>query len=194
MNMSFPTLKVPMGRAVVPALLALTLFGTGCQRAPAPAPEGRAAEEFLGEDETSAVTSIADRQAAVGARADATLRPYHFDHARLNALGREKLDQIFAGDRGGEGDTVVVYLDLVGDAANGRHDAARRDDVTEYLAAQGLAEDRFQLEAGPNPHNTMFAASAEPPEQEGGGGGGLGEVFAEMFQGMAGAAGGGGGK
>jgi len=156
--------RLPTTRVRLAMLLALTVCAAGCQREPAA--EGRAGEDFLRDDETSAVTRIVDRQAAVGARTDATLRPYHFDHAGLNALGREKLDQVLAAgrDRDGQGGELVVYLDLAGDDANTQHADARRADVTDYLAAQGLSGERFRLESGFNPHNTMSAAAAAPTD------------------------------
>ena len=162
----FAKARVPMAM-----LLALTACGAGCQSGKDDAPEGRAAEDFLRDDETSAVTRIADRQAAAGARTDASLRAYHFTGAGLNSLGREKLDFILA-DRGpGDGDAdseLVLYVDLEGDAANRQHADARRASVSEYLTSHGgLAEGEFRLESGHNPHNTMSVVSAVPPKDAG---------------------------
>jgi hypothetical protein len=164
-NMSWITRQLFAARMPLAMVLALTMGGAGCQSDPHIAgTTGRAGEDFLREDETSAVTRLADRQIAVGARTDATLRPYHFRHAGLNALGREKLDFMLAdGDVGGD---LVVYLDLAGDPANRRHDAARADAVADYLTSRGLAEGEFRLEPGFNPYNTMSAAAAEPKESD----------------------------
>ena len=111
--------------------------------------EGRGAEEFLPDHQSSAVTRIVDRQVAAGARTDATLRAYHFDHARLNALGREKVDLVLehAGDEG----PLELYVDV-------SDSDAREAAVMDYLDGR-VAPDRVRLTAGPNPNNT-FAASA----------------------------------
>jgi hypothetical protein len=154
-------------RVPVAMLLALTACGGGCQSSDKDdVAEGRAGEDFLRDDETSAVTRIAERQTAAGARTDATLRPYHFNHARLNSLGREKLDFILAdrGEDGVDGETVV-YVDVEGDEANRQHADARRAAVTDYLASRGMSEGSYRLESGFNPHNTMSVVSALPPEK-----------------------------
>lgn len=158
----FAKARVPMAM-----LLALTACGGGCQSDKDEVGDGRAGEDFLRDDETSAVTRIADRQTAAGARTDATLRAYHFTHAGLNSLGREKLDFILA-DRGQAEGELVVYVDVEGDEANRRHADARRASVSEYLTSRaGLSEGEFRLESGFNPHNTMSVVSAVPPKEGG---------------------------
>lgn len=156
--------RVPMAM-----LLAVATCGGGCQSGKDDVAGGRAGEDFLREDETSAVTRIAERQVAAGARTDATLRAYHFTHAGVNSLGREKLDFILAdrgqGDGGGE---LVVYVDVGGDEANRQHADARRASVAEYLTSKGGLDDgEFRLELGHNPHNTMSVVSAVPPRDAG---------------------------
>lgn len=147
-------------------LLALAACGGGCQSDKDEVADGRAGEDFLRDDETSAVTRIVDRQTAAGARTDATLRAYHFTHAGLNSLGREKLDFILA-DRGQADGELVVYVDVEGDEANRQHADARRASVSEYLTSRaGLSEGEFRLESGFNPHNTMSVVSALPQETE----------------------------
>jgi hypothetical protein len=112
--------------------------------------EGRGAEHFLRDDETSAATRTLDRQVAAGAGDDATLRAYHFDRAGLNALGREKVDLIL--DDAGDEAPFDLYVD-VPDADD------RRAAVMEYL--EGITEpDRVRLMAGPNPDNAFSAAAA----------------------------------
>ena len=159
--MSWMTTSLAKSRVPLAMIIALTVCGGGCQSDREVA-KGRPGEEFLRDDETSAVTRIAERQMAAGARTEATLRAYHFDHAALNGLGREKLDFMLAG--AGEQGELVVYLDLAGDDANRQHAVARRADVTEYLGERGLAEGEFRLESGHNPHNTMSVVSAVPPK------------------------------
>jgi hypothetical protein len=163
---------VAKARVPLAMLLALTVCGGGCRSDKDGAADARPGEDFLRDDETSAVTRIADRQAAVGARTDATLRPYHFRRAGLNSLGREKLDQILAADEGADQDhvEVVVYVDVDGDEANRQHADARRAAVSDYLASRGLADGDVRLESGPNPYNTMSAASAAPKEKDAQGG------------------------
>ena len=167
-------------------LFALAVSGAGCQSQPAAT--GRAEEEFLRDDETSAVTRLATRQTAAGAASDATLRPYHFDHDRLNSLGREKLDLMAAEGpdlRSADGGEFVVYLDVAGDADGGRFTRGREADVAQHMTERGLDPNVLRIEAGPNPHNTMTVTSASPPKEETGDGG-LGALFAEIFKGPAG--------
>lgn len=162
---AFAGVRVPLAM-----VLALTVCGGGCRSDPEgrSARAGRPGDDFLRDDETSAVTRIAEQQIAVGARTDATLRPYHFDHAGLNALGREKLDLMLASGDGQRPGELVVYVDIAGDGANRRHAGARHAEVTDYLTSRGLAEGEFRLESGFNPHNTMSAVSAVPRQQEAG--------------------------
>lgn len=131
--------------------------------------EGRPAEEFLGVDEESAVTRLANEQVAAGARSDLTLRAYHFDEGELNSLGKEKLDFIFANGENKGGDKVVYIDASTGDDAAGKKLAqARHDAVKDYLLSTGLAENSFRLESGYNPNNTSAAALPKSAGAEGG--------------------------
>src|SRR5688572_28641465 len=131
-------------------LLVLATALAGCRTAQDGESSGNA-EKFLAEDETSAVTRLADGQSAAGAGTDATLRPYHFGHAALNPLGCEKLDLMLAHRDAGGSDPLVVYLDV--DPKHDAQDRDRRDDVTSYLLSHGLTEAEFAVKDGPNPDN-----------------------------------------
>ena len=103
-------------------------------------------DEFPPEGTVRAAHRIAEVQSASGARADATLRPFHFDAGRLNSLGEEKLDLMIQDDDLAE--PMVIYLDLP------ESDASRADRehaVMAYLGERGLGDDRVRLRAGTNP-------------------------------------------
>src|SRR5690349_5470096 len=69
-------------------------------------------EGFFPEDtgETRKTTQFADVMAASGARADATLYKHHFDGAKLNSLGEQKLSLMLKDDDSPA--PMTVYLDL----------------------------------------------------------------------------------
>lgn len=102
-------------------------------------------EHFVPDDQPHAVDHIAAAQAARGARADATLRPVHFNDAGLNSLGRQKLEFMLADEDAAQ--PVVVYLDL----PPASDPAPARQAVADYFKARGLAENQFRLVDGPNP-------------------------------------------
>ena len=103
-------------------------------------------DEFPPEGTARAARRVVEAQSAAGARADATLRPFHFDAGRLNSLGEEKLDLMLKDDDLAE--PMVVYLDLP-DADDRR--AAREQAVMAYLGERGLSDDQVRLKAGTNP-------------------------------------------
>ena len=93
----------------------------------------------------STISQATHAQAAAGAREDATLQPYHFEGAKLNSLGMDKLSLLVPNQPDSD---VIVYLNLKsGDAT-----AARRDAVSSYLKQCGVEASRVKLETGPNPH------------------------------------------
>ena len=69
---------------------AAVLFGAaaaaGCQT------DKSSMTDFFPAEEEQRVQHVAQIQAASGARADATLQPFHFDGGKLNSLGEAKLD------------------------------------------------------------------------------------------------------
>ena len=152
-----------MTRRIFTAGVSLALLAAVCGCRKDPHGESRGAEQFLGADETSAATRLADAQAAAGARTDATLRPYHFDHGRLNTLGRDKLDQMVAG-LPAEGE-LDIYLD-VQEVAVVDNAPAHNDEVESHLSSRGLERWQFRLHHGSNPDNTFSAASAMPEKAE----------------------------
>jgi hypothetical protein len=151
------------GTGVSLAALALAAALGGCQNDT----HADGAEQFLARDETSAVTRIVDRQKAAGARTDATLRAYHFDDARLNSLGREKIGLIL--DGAADGAPFDLYVDVSPDVET-TDPEARQAAVIAYLEDLGVP-DRVRLMTGPNPNNTVPAASLMPepaPDPQGG--------------------------
>ncbi len=93
---------------------------------------------------------IQDRQAAVGAAADAMLFDIHFDGAELNSLGQQKLSLMVQGKR----PTVPlkVYLNMPKDA-----DAGRQASVEKALEVAGLPKEQYAVAFGPNPAVLMPA-------------------------------------
>jgi hypothetical protein len=114
-------------------------------------------EQFQNDDEARAVRNVAGTQAAVGARADATLHSSHFNTSGLNSLGRDKLDLMLLD----EDSTLplVVYLDLPRpDEVKPDEAKSARQAVTDYLKGRGMPETQFKLVEGPNPH-TLHSAT-----------------------------------
>src|SRR4051812_3468386 len=85
-----------------------------------------------GTAQAAQVNAMMNAQAAAGARADATLYPFHFEGARLNSTGQEKLDRMLPDENGASHDAtaattdvanaspMTVYLDVPADDANRR--------------------------------------------------------------------------
>ena len=137
-----------VGMAAGAAMLA---FAAGCQ--PQPHDAVVHGEDFVPDESARSLHEFIAMEAANSARADATLRLYHFDNGILNSLGEERLDMML---RNGDANSpLVVYLDLPPeDADNTRRQTA----VTAYLKDRGLADEQIQFKAGPNPNVNSFAA------------------------------------
>jgi hypothetical protein len=152
-------------KTCIPAAAAVALLG-GCKSEPV-SESHRDAMEFNKAYEVSDVTRLADTQIALGARTDATLRPYHFNEAELNSLGREKINLMLRETGDDTTGKLVVYVDV---PATGEGDAekqlvkARQNAVSTYLVTSGRAEDSFRLEAGFNPNDTMTVSAMKPAE------------------------------
>lgn len=103
--------------------------------------------EFRPDAEPRQLDLIMREQAASGARADATLHGQHFDGAKLNSLGTQKLALMMADD-----DTapMVVYLAI---ATNYQHTSASTQAVQTYLRDHGMTANTFQVQVGANPYN-----------------------------------------
>ena len=132
-------------------LLSLGLAGsTGCANG-----TQEAADDFFpSADKYPQARQIIDIQVANGAREDATLQPFHFDGAKLNSLGEEKLALLVADEDEVEDADVVVYMNLpAGNLTN-----TRRDAVTAYLKAAGVESSHLKIASGPNPHLTTPSA------------------------------------
>lgn len=129
---------------LIEALAATALLAVGCHSSSTQPPMLHG-ENFVPDDQPHSVDNIAAAQAARGARADATLRPVHFNDAGLNSLGRQKLELMLADEDAVQ--PMVVYLDLPPASDAG----PARQAVGDYLKARGLAENQFRLVDGPNP-------------------------------------------
>src|SRR5688572_5549313 len=129
------------------------LLTAGCES------DRSALNEFFPQ-ENRPTDAFAAAHAQAGARHDATLQPHHFDGNELNALGRAKLDQMFAATGSGGTTpttgpaTTTIYLNLGGDRAD-----ARRGAALAYLGERGVDEDAVKFVAGPNPSVTSPAAA-----------------------------------
>jgi hypothetical protein len=129
--------------AAVLSLSGLTLIAlAGCQDT------GPKNSEFFTLDEVRSVDSAIDHQKANGDRQDAMLREQHFDGARLNALGRAKLDRMMA-----QSSTVTVYLP---DAPS----VERHQAVLAYANDHGRSETDLKIVNGLN-IDSHHPASAE---------------------------------
>ena len=156
-------------KTFLPAVAVAAMLG-GCRKSEPLADGERDAMEFNGACDVSAVSRIADTQTAIGARTDATLRPYHFNDAELNSLGRQKIDYMLKETGDDSTGKLVVYVDI----PTGEGDAekelvkARQGVVSKYLVSVGRAEDSFRLEAGFNPNDTVMVSSMKPAAAEDG--------------------------
>jgi hypothetical protein len=116
-------------------------------------------ERFVSSDREASVQAFNKMESASAARADATLRTYHFDGASLNSLGEERLDLILR--KGDSTNPLVLYLDLPADDSR---TAKRQATVTAYLKDHGLTEDQIALKSGPNPDvNSPVGPLLAPP-------------------------------
>ncbi len=152
-------------KVCLPLAAMLAAAAGGCQSgSDADESVSRKADDFIAPGEVSHVTRIADRQIASGVRTDATLRPYHFNEASLNSLGREKLDFMLNCD---ESDALlVVYVDAAAGDSDSEKDLtrARHESVVAYLLSRGMTDSQFRLESGYNSNNTVPVVSVSPPK------------------------------
>lgn len=144
------------GMAVGMMVLGAAAGTGGCQHGSQAADARVRGDQFRPEGEVRSIQRFADAQTASGARADATLHPYHFDCLDLNSLGQHKLDAMLKDDDACA--PIVVYLDLPqGDGAG--YDG-RLESVAVYLKDRGLQESQVKLVAGPNEGYMHPTASA----------------------------------
>jgi hypothetical protein len=135
------------------AAAALLATASGCSTEKTDAAQVVHGEEFVPYDAERPVYQFSTMQAANSARADATLRAYHFDGTALNSLGEERLDLIL---RNGDTPTpLTVYLDLPADDSRTQR---RHNVVTAFLTDRGLSADQIVLKSGPNPDSNSFVA------------------------------------
>ena len=110
-------------------------------------------EDFPAADTFRPSHEYIELEAANAARADGTLRKYHFDAGDLNSLGEERLDLILH-----SGDSIsplTIYLDLPqADAQT----AQRRQTVLAFLKDRGLTDEQINFKYGYNPNSTSPVA------------------------------------
>jgi hypothetical protein len=146
-----------LGMAAGAAMLAVS---AGCHKN-APPPTGNAhGEDFRPSSEVRDTRRAFAVQASNGARADATLRTYHFDGPQLNSLGEERLDLMTHNSESAS--PLVIYLDLV---PSGPETSKRQEAVAIFLKDHGFKDDQVRLQLGYNPHSTSSAAGAVAPDQ-----------------------------
>lgn len=97
---------------------------------------------------------FADVMAASGARADAMLYAHHFDGARLNSLGEQKLSLMLKDDDSPS--PMSVYLNLKEKDAVSKQ---RQASVVAFLKDKGLADAQIEVIYGDNPAARSPAAS-----------------------------------
>src|SRR4051812_10440004 len=110
--------------------------------------------DFFPPEEEQAVRTPFEVQAASGARADASLQPFHFDGEKLNSLGEAKLDLMLKDDYAAQ--PLVVYLNVPEKESVYN---LRRDAVTRYLEDRGVVNEQIKFVAGPNPNARSLAAT-----------------------------------
>ncbi|HZZ44838.1 MAG TPA: hypothetical protein VFE58_18010 [Tepidisphaeraceae bacterium] len=117
-------------------LALLTLIGlAGCQDT------GPQNTEYFTQDEVHSINTTLDHQIASGARHDAMLRELHFDSARLNALGRTKLDHMLS-----QPGPVAIYIPTDSTLVD-----ARRQSILAYAKDHGRAPSDLTITPGLNP-------------------------------------------
>jgi hypothetical protein len=128
------------------AILVLgNLLAAGCQDT------GPNNESYFVQDETRSVNAALDRQMANGARHDAMLRDQHFDGARLNALGRTKLDRMMAYPG-----PLAVYLPGSFDDPSFQ---SRRESIVAYAKDRGRGGADVTIARGVNPGASHLATA-----------------------------------
>src|SRR5437868_14135648 len=85
----------------------IALYASGCK---APDQSMTHGENFPPDDAVRSAQRFMQVQSASGARADATMQPWHFDGNNLNSLGEQKLDLMLADDDAN--DPMVVFLNM----------------------------------------------------------------------------------
>lgn len=112
-------------------------------------------EAFFPEDvgETRKPNQFADLMAASGARSDATLYSHHFDGAKLNSLGEQKLTLMLSDDDAPA--PMTVYLDLNEKEAVSKQ---RQTAVVAFLKDKGLTDQQIEVLYGDNPSTRTPAA------------------------------------
>jgi hypothetical protein len=141
-------MQLTLGFAVGAALLAMA---AGCQTQPSDVIIH--GEAFVPAESERSVMEFSVRQAANGARSDATLRAYHFNDTDLNSLGEDRLDSMLYWRESSA--PLVVYIDL---PEKDPKTTGRRETVIAFLKDRRLATDQIVLKSGPNPDSNSPVA------------------------------------
>ncbi|MDP9174366.1 MAG: hypothetical protein M3O30_10950 [Planctomycetota bacterium] len=161
-------------RITLVAAGALILLVSGCHDAK---PRGTSLHEFFDPDgEARPSTVLMETQRAVGARADGTLYPSHFDGAALSSLGTKKLDYMLKDSH--SCNPLIVYMAVPTDM----FPSERRRAIGDFLMDHGgLKAEQIEFRDGPNPHTYSRVADnlknydkTDTGSEDGGGGGGTG--------------------
>src|SRR5947207_15347029 len=134
-------------------LLAATLLmatSAGCKNETAKneMPDNRIyGQKFLGPDEARDVFRASDGQRCSGARADATLYPFHFDKGALNSTGQVKLDHMLDDDD--SINPMVVYVNVPQDDLWN----ARVESITAHCKDRAVDPNQIKVVRGENAGN-----------------------------------------
>jgi len=123
---------------VTPLAVAMAIVLGGCSNQQSPPPK----EEFAPDNSSRPVWQAMDRQAALGAKKDATLFSDDFEEAQLSSLGRWHLSEMMKEPPA----PPVVYVDL---NPQDPITAARREAVSQYLK-QIDSSSQARVEIGAN--------------------------------------------
>ena len=104
-------------------------------------------EQFLAAGELGTAQKVDRAQQAVGARADASLHACHFENAKLNSLGEEKLRLMMQG-REDAGTPLIVFVDT---PTNDPRFGEREDSIKQFCDANSLATNQLEIHHGMNP-------------------------------------------
>jgi len=153
----------------------IALYTTGCNTVDTN-PQVQAMNAFFpASGEVRDSQRVVRASAAAGARADATLQPYHFDKGELNSLGEQKLNLMLDDDDANN--PIVIYMNLPADEFK----SPRQDAVVAYLKSEGLETNQVSFKPAPNMNSGGLAQTgiSRLAKTETGGTGGSGSKTEE---------------
>ena len=133
------------------AQLSITLgtllsISAGCaEKQPACGNDSRPSKDgaFI-EREDSAITRIANAHINAGAANDAMLYPVHFTGAKLNSLGKQKVDALV---NPGSSEKQAIYLVL---PESDPQTASRKESLIAYQQERGRSDATYEIKSGQN--------------------------------------------